>query len=113
MFMNDISNGSVRGRYQYFVDNIQVTDRIPSIRFWLALPMTRLGQQISVSSIKPPPQEIIEDCINGNVIIFWEITPSSNSLTFQYDFEVIATDIEFDIDTHNIKPYDNESELYR
>lgn len=111
--MNDISNGSVRGRYQYFVDNIQVTDRIPSIRFWLALPMTRLGQQISVSSIKPPPQEIIEDCINGNVIIFWEITPSSNSLTFQYDFEVIATDIEFDIDTHNIKPYDNESELYR
>jgi len=111
--MNDISNKSVRGRYQYFVENIQATNENPLIRLWLALPMNRIGQQVSVSSIKPPPQQIIKDDINGNVIIFWEIAPSTKSLTFQYDFEVIATDIEFDIEPHKIKPYDTESEQYR
>ena len=111
--MNDISNKSVRGRYQYYVEDIQATNESPLIRLWLALPMNRIGQQVSVSSIKPPPQEIIKDDINGNVIIFWEIAPSTKSLTFQYDFEVHATDIEFDIDPHNIKPYDTDSEQYR
>jgi len=111
--MHDISNRYVRGRYQYYVENIQVTNGSPSIRFWLALPMNHRGQQISISSINPSPQEIIEDDINGNVIIFWDLTPSTKSLTFQYDFEVIATDIEFDIEPHKIKPYDTESEQYR
>jgi len=111
--MNDISNRTALGRYQYFVENIQVTDENPLIRFWLALPMNRLGQQVSVTSIIPTPQEIIEDDLNGNVIIFWEISPSNKSLTFQYDFEVLATDIEFEVAPGNIKPYDTESELYR
>ena len=90
-----------------------MTDGSPSIRFWLALPMNHLGQKISVTSINPQPQEIINDDLNGNAIIYWNITPSSKSLTFQYDFEVIATDIEFEIDPHNIKPYDTESDQYR
>ncbi len=111
--MNDISNRNARGRYQYYVENIQVTNESPLIRFWLALPMSRLGQQISVLSINPPPQEIIKDDINGNIIIFWDITPSTNSLIFQYDFEVIATDIEFEIDPCTIKPYNMESDQYR
>lgn len=111
--MDDISHRSVRGRYQYFVENIIVTDASPAVRFWLALPMNHLGQKIAVSSIYPPAQEILDDDLNGNVIIYWDIIPSTKSLTFRYDFEVIATDIEFEIDPHAIMPYDTESEPYR
>ncbi len=112
-FMNDLSNRKARGRYHYFVENIEATNQSPLIRFWLALPMSRTGQQVSVLSLNPPPQEIIEDDINGNMIIFWEIAPSTKSLSFQYDFEVYVTDIEIDIDVRMIKPYDTKSDQYR
>ncbi len=113
--MDDISNRLVRGKYFYLVENMQVVEPNPSILFWLALPMNHKGQKVNIHSINPVPAEIIEDTMNGNRIVFWKLAELNDirNIQFDYEFDVLAEDVEHEIDLNEIEPYDTDSELYK
>ncbi|MBN2494890.1 MAG: tetratricopeptide repeat protein [Deltaproteobacteria bacterium] len=108
------------GRYWHFVDNIKWAKdaeegKTPAVLLWIALPLNRPGQAVSVGAIEPPPTEIIEDSIGGNRVAFWRIEkPEENtSLKFTIDFEVTNQPVSVVVNPENLAPYDQESTLYQ
>jgi transglutaminase-like putative cysteine protease len=102
------------GRYWHFFDNLSVADSA-EIRLWVALPPNHRGQEVTVRNIYPPPEEISEDKLSGNRIVFWRITdfPLSGQLYCYYDFQFGRETVSTAIDPQKIKPYDKESEDYK
>lgn len=113
--MRDISNRLTKGKYILQVESIEVIDTNPYILFWVSLPTNHRGQTVTITSISPEPTELITDVMNGNLIAFWKFTDIANkeTLRFSYDFQILAEDVEIDIDYNKIESYDTQSESYQ
>jgi len=103
-----------KGRYWHFFDGVSVEES-PEIRLWVALPPNHRGQEVEIRDIHPEPEEIIEDKLSGNRIIFWRITDFSNpdQLYCSYDFQFKRETVLTDVDPEKVGPYDKESDEYR
>jgi transglutaminase-like putative cysteine protease len=103
-----------KGRYWHFFDNLAV-EGSAELRLWVALPPNHRGQQVTILNIYPRPEEIIEDKLSGNRIIFWRITDFTNpaQLYCYYDFQFGRETVFTNIDPEKIGPYGQDSEEYR
>ena len=113
--MNDISNKWIKGKYIYHIENIETTGANPEILFWLALPVNHKGQKIKIESIYPQATDIINEPVNDNEVAFWRYNNFTNSkkCTFEYNFEILAEDVEHSIDLDKIESYITTSELFK
>ena len=111
----NISENTVKGRYWYFVDNIKPEKgKSSELLLWVALPINHTGQSIKIKEIYPSPSDIIDDPVNENKIVLWQVKNFKNKeqIYFYYDFEVIPKEVKFDIDPKNITEYDKKSKEY-
>ncbi len=96
-----------KGRYWYFVDDVDYTtkDEERSVLLWLALPSDRQGQVVKVTDIYPEPTEIITDLPTGNKVAFWKIDHPEKgaNLVFHYDLDVINSPVINNIDALKIR----------
>ncbi|HBB66086.1 MAG TPA: hypothetical protein DCZ93_02060 [Elusimicrobia bacterium] len=107
---------TLKGRYWYFVDNLQTDDgAAASIRLYFALPVDHPGQKLTGLKIYPEPYTLIEDLPNGNRILVWEKAPGKNitSLTFYYDFVVEYGEVNSPVDPLKVIPADISSIEYQ
>lgn len=106
-----------QGRYWYFFDNIQYAkgDKPPAIRLWVALPLNRPGQKITMGKIHPPPTEILHDPLSGNKVAYWhmENPPQGRALAIHFDFSVVNEEIVFHLDPAQVQPQSEDSALYK
>ena len=115
LFLTTCGKSGIKGRYWYFVDNIIAEGDEPiEIRLWLALPVEHRGQGVKIGTIFPEPVEIIQDSLNGNEIVFWQIQQpkEGQQLYFYYDFEVFPEEVNTNVDPMKIAPYETESAQY-
>ena len=101
------------GRYWYFVDHL-VPEEGAVVRLWVALPMDRPGQAVTLGSISPEPVRIHEDVLTGNRIACFEVRdpPAEGALAFTVDFEVSATEVRSRVDPRAVTDYDREGPEY-
>lgn len=114
-FLNCEKSQGIKGRYWYFIDNIEVIEKGSSeILLWAALPINHKGQIVKIGEIYPEPVEIILDSINGNEIVFWrmEELDDKKQLFFYYDFEVYTEEVKTNIEPLKISEYKKESKDY-
>jgi hypothetical protein len=106
-----------KGRYWYFLDNIQIADtNSAEFLLWVALPMNRDGQEVRIEKIYPDPAEIISDTVNDNEIVFWRVTDfgDATNMYFYYDFQVLPARIEHNIDPQKVLSVpENDDEFIR
>lgn len=103
-----------KGRYWHFFDNLKA-EGSAEIRLWVALPPNHRGQDVTIRNIYPEPEEIIEDKLAGNRIIFWRLTDFTDpdQLYCCYDFQFGRETVITDVDPVKIGPYDQDSEEYK
>ena len=107
------------GRFWYFFDNVEYAkatgDKPASVRLWVALPLTRRGQNVEIGKIEPPPNEIIRDPIGGNVVVYWRKNdlPEGTPFTFYYDFSVENQGITFDLDPAKARRVGTDAPEYK
>ena len=101
------------GRYWYFVDHL-VPEEGAVVRLWVALPMNRPGQAVTLGELAPEPERIHEDPLTGNRIACFEVRdpPADGPLIFTADFEVAATEVRTHVDLSALADYDRESPEY-
>ena len=108
-----------RARYWYVMDNLVAKEVKPSeerqkpfsVKLWAALPLNRPGQEVKVGEIEPNPQEILEDPVGGNRVVYWKVTqrPKNGQLVFSYDVTVKNRALHTTLDPSLVQKVDPES----
>jgi len=107
-----------RARYWYVMDNLGESsdessdERKPfGVKLWAALPMNRPGQKVQVTQIQPEPQEILEDPVGGNRVVYWKTIqrPKNGQLVFSYDVTVKNRALSADLDPSLVRHVDPNS----
>jgi len=100
-----------KGRYWHFFDNISA-DGAAEMRLWVALPPSHRGQAVTMGSIHPQPEEIVEDELSGNRVVFWRLkdVASGDRPYCTYGFEFERETVLTDVDPEKVGPYDRASD---
>ncbi|MBN2380916.1 transglutaminase domain-containing protein [candidate division WOR-3 bacterium] len=104
---------TTKGRYWFFADKVKPVDDSAEIMLWIALPPNHPGQDVEIIHICPEPEEIIEDTLSGNRVVFWRITSfEDKNILFYYDFVFSRWEVRTDVDPDSIADYDTTSVEY-
>lgn len=105
----------LEGRYWHFIDNIEPKSAHPEVLLWVSLPLDHTGQKVEIQGFQPEPTEIIEDKVNGNLVVFWRITDlkGKENMWLYYDFVLHYEEVNTKIDASKIEEYNKECKEYR
>lgn len=103
-----------KGRFWYFVDNLEVTGDNPYLLIWVTRPVSQRYQDIVTGDISPEPYSVLADEFGTNEYILWRVTDFGENPgpVFYYDFDCTPFEIVTDIDVDTVEPYDVSSPEY-
>lgn len=103
-----------KGRYWHFFDRVSA-EGAAEVRLWVALPPNHRGQDVTIGAIQPQPEEIVEDRLAGNRVVFWRLRDFTGGdlPTCTYDFEFGRETVLTDVDPARVGAYDRAADEYR
>ena len=106
-----------KGSFWYALDHITHAEPEAEALFWIALPATWHGQEVTITAVDPEPVAILEDAASGNRVIEWVYRPGDGvppmNRFFHFDFTLVEKPVAFDVDPERVEAYDRTAVEYQ
>lgn len=106
---------TIEASYWYVIDDIENVAADAVVELWIALPPNRADQRVAITTIEPPPAEILRDPDTGYEVVSWRVSPRPDvaHLFFHYDFSLELHPNRNTVDPARVQPYDTASDFYQ